>query len=161
VRALDARPDAESHGGTSLPYAVVRAALAAWPTPTASRYGSGQNGDPGDGRGAFAGKGAPSLDTLAADAGAPLNPAWVEALMGFPIGWTLREGGLFAATPLVEVDGFPAPPDAPRHAWEPPLAQGRRVPDRNQRLHALGNAVVPAVAELVGRRLLERLGRAR
>jgi hypothetical protein len=36
-----------------------------WPTPTAQAYGSGQNGDPGDGRGSFAQKGKPSLWTIA------------------------------------------------------------------------------------------------
>lgn len=36
------------------------------PPPTAARYGSGQNGDPGDGRGSFAQKGKPSLHTMAA-----------------------------------------------------------------------------------------------
>lgn len=36
-----------------------------WPTATASPYGTGQNGSPGDGREQFAGKGAPSLNTLA------------------------------------------------------------------------------------------------
>lgn len=35
------------------------------PTPTASSYGSSQNGDPGDGRGRFAQAGKPSLETLA------------------------------------------------------------------------------------------------
>ena len=106
-----------------------------WPTATASAYGTGQNGCPGDGREEFNGKGAPSLNTLAKlwptatatdasgsrragymDQGNPgttlhdaidshhgeetrtpghrgdhalaLNPAFVEALMGFPDGWT-------------------------------------------------------------------------
>lgn len=107
-----------------------------WPTATAASYGSGQNGTR-DGVNAFAGKGAPSLDTLArqwptatataTDASASrrhgymltghagttlldaidghpcaetpqdgpstsplgvLNPRFVEALMGFPEGWT-------------------------------------------------------------------------
>lgn len=35
------------------------------PTPTATEYGSGQNGKPGDGRKEYAGKGMPSLSTLA------------------------------------------------------------------------------------------------
>jgi hypothetical protein len=54
--------------------AVVRA----WPTPTASRYGTRNNGDPGDGRGEY----------LAVRLGGVLNPAWIEALMGFPPGWS-------------------------------------------------------------------------
>jgi hypothetical protein len=59
-----------------------------WPTPTAAEYGSSNNGDPGDGRGAFATKGKPSLSTEARRSGGMLNPNWVETLMGFPIGWT-------------------------------------------------------------------------
>lgn len=35
------------------------------PTPTAARFGTSNNGDPGDGRGAYAQKGKPSLSTLA------------------------------------------------------------------------------------------------
>ena len=36
-----------------------------YPTPTASRYGSSNNGDPGDARSEYATKGTPSLDTWA------------------------------------------------------------------------------------------------
>lgn len=49
-----------AQGGPSLAEVVHH-----WPTPTASAYGSGQNGCPGDGRLEFKGKGAPSLHTLA------------------------------------------------------------------------------------------------
>lgn len=35
------------------------------PIPTANSYGTGGNGDPGDGRGSYAHKGTPSLETLA------------------------------------------------------------------------------------------------
>lgn len=64
------------------------------PTPTAARYGSGQNGDPRDGRGRYAQKGKPSLYTRAArgllpDGGrGPLHPRFVEWMMGLPQGWT-------------------------------------------------------------------------
>jgi hypothetical protein len=66
-----------------------------WPTPTATPYGSGQNGSPGDGR-AYRHPKTPSLSTLARTSGPPdeegralvLNPAFVEALMGFPESWT-------------------------------------------------------------------------
>jgi hypothetical protein len=77
-----ARPT--SGGGSSL-----------WPTPTASRYGSGQNGCPGDGRERYAGAGKASLETMARTGRWPLgvtepgylDPAWVIQLMGFPEGW--------------------------------------------------------------------------
>lgn len=73
----------EGNPGTTLLDAVRM-----YPTPTASRYGPSGNGDPGDGRGRYAHAGTPSLDTIAARDGGRLNPEWVEALMGFPIGWT-------------------------------------------------------------------------
>ena len=64
------------------------------PTPTASRYGSSQNGCPGDGRECYAGRGKLSLDTMAIrgslpfhEAG-PLDPLYAEWMMGFPPGWT-------------------------------------------------------------------------
>lgn len=54
------------------------------PTPTATQYGTTNNGKRSDGT-TFATAGTPSLSTLA---GGPLNPNWVEWLMGWPIGWT-------------------------------------------------------------------------
>jgi hypothetical protein len=66
------------------------------PTPTASSYGSSNNGQPHDGRREkYATAGKPSLWTLAKDGRlplhptGPLHPAWVEWAMGFPEGWTL------------------------------------------------------------------------
>jgi hypothetical protein len=54
------------------------------PTPTATQYGTTNNGKRSDGT-TFATAGTPSLSTLA---GGPLSPDWVEWLMGWPIGWT-------------------------------------------------------------------------
>ena len=56
------------------------------------------------------------------------------------------------------LDRWPSGPGEPQHEWEAPrVAQG--VPNRAARLRALGNAVVPQVAEVVGRVVLEILGR--
>lgn len=88
-RATARGDDWESNEGVTLTDAVRM-----YPTPTATTYGTRNNGDPGDGRGEYATKGAPSLETMAQqrfldpNEGAPLNPDWVETLMGFPIGWT-------------------------------------------------------------------------
>lgn len=51
---------------------------------------------------------------------------------------------------------WPAPPGEPQHEWEPPrTCESYR--GRASELKALGNAVVPAVAEFVGRRIVEAL----
>ena len=65
------------------------------PTPTASRYGSRNNGQRGDGT-TYKTAGSLSLRAMAYrglwPTGEPprgkLNPPWVEWLMGWPIGWT-------------------------------------------------------------------------
>lgn len=76
----------------------------------------------------------------------PLNPDWVEWLMGFPIGWTDLE---VAAPIFLEGEPWPAEPEIPR--------MRRDVPRRAARLKQLGNAVVPKNAELVGWRLRDLL----
>jgi len=81
----------------------------------------------------------------------------------------LRQGGGADAQREMgrDADGLPRtgqPPMARRtwaqdqEAWEPPrVARRGEIPENAARLRALGNAVVPQVAELVGRQLLEWL----
>lgn len=88
-----------------LPRQVFALERGEWPTPTATRYGTSNNGDPGDGREQYRMKGKPSLEGLARiseEIGRPapensstdgkrrgsLNARWVQQLMGFPDGWT-------------------------------------------------------------------------
>lgn len=52
------------------------------------------------------------------------------------------------------LDRWPAGHGEAQYPWEPPRTVTGRTPNRNARLRALGNAVVPACAEVVGRRLL-------
>ena len=91
-----------------------------------------------------------------ADAGLPLNAVaphlsgagalnadWVDALMGFPIGWTDP-----SVERPVQAPGWPALPGQAQHAWEPARLTRGKV--HRGRLRALGNAVVPQCAEIVG-----------
>jgi len=57
------------------------------PTPTASLYGSSNNGNPGDHRTEYATKGKPSLEGITGGVVPPLR----EWIMGWPIGWTALE----------------------------------------------------------------------
>lgn len=58
-----------------------------WPTPTASSYGSTNNGVPPDEREQYATKGTPSLWTLASRQGGKLNHRFSLWLMGFHEEW--------------------------------------------------------------------------
>lgn len=63
---------------------------------------------------------------------------------------------LGSALAAVRAAGYrwPAGRGPHQHPWEPPRTIAERGPDHARRLKALGNAVVPAVAEVVGRVLL-------
>jgi hypothetical protein len=56
----------------------LEAAVKFWPTPTAHNAKDG----------AWPAEYERNTPTLAAQAGGPLNPTWVEWLMGWPLGWT-------------------------------------------------------------------------
>jgi len=83
------------------------------------------------------------------DSGLTLNADWVDALMGFPVGWT-------ADTEPQAWSGWPARPGEAQREGEPPrtVKRGTQV-NRGKRISALGNAVVPQCAEVVGCKLLE------
>jgi hypothetical protein len=115
---------------------------AAWATATANdakNNGSASQVGKGDG-----------ADNLNAQVGGALNPAWVEMLMSWPMGWTQLAplGGLV----WPGKDGiWPAPP-GPAYPWEPPRLT-ERVPGRPGRLRMLGNGQVPATVVLAWRLL--------
>ncbi|GIO02982.1 hypothetical protein J5TS2_36500 [Brevibacillus halotolerans] len=71
-----------------------------------------------------------------------LNPDWVEALMGFPIGWTNLEVDE-PGEHWIDNPRWPAAMGQEQYDWEPPrVATG--VKNRIERLKACGNAVSPA-----------------
>ena len=90
-------------------------------------------------------------------AGGTLSADWVERLMGVPTGFTACDGPPqtidFAPDwPAGRVPGLDGA--SPQYDWEPPrLVLPKSVPNRNKRLKALGNAVVPQQAVLALSRL--------
>lgn len=135
--------------------------LRAWPTPTSRDYKSGDTPNR---------KGTEALSSAAGAAsmglyGRRLSPAWVEALMGYPIGWTEPTGDRIDYTPPPPVRGrYPEGWDRrepwPGFDWEPPrtLPDGAPVKGRADRLRALGNAWCPAQGALALRALLGERG---
>lgn len=153
------------HPGTMLLDAVR--AWGDFPTPSATEYGSSQNGINGKG-GAFErpSAGTPSLSTAARKGALPggakgvLNPFFVEALMGWPLGWSDPE------TPAGRSVPFPPPP-RDTEGWARYLAENPEaipavpsdaVERRIDRLRACGNGVVPAQAAAAFCELFDALG---
>lgn len=108
------------HSGTTLNDAIdawANTVHPKWPTPMArDRKGAGCNGaTPTLEAAARALSGSPlrpSIATPGAAAGSPagfLNPSFVEALMGFPIGWTvLQRWETLSFLPLLNASGSPS-----------------------------------------------------
>lgn len=116
---------------------------AVWPTPTG---GSDKKAScPGLDGGSYSRK---MLDDVIGAAArkeitGSLNPDWVDALMGYPVGYTLPEGEPMTTLP----DRWPAGLGAPQHAWEPPRLTTVKE-HRAARLKCDGNSIVPRVALL-------------
>ena len=99
--------------------------------------------------------------------GKRLSPSWVEALMGYPPGWTLPTGPrLECRREAPAVRGrYPAPWGRsvpwPGYAWEPPrtIPDGPALPGRPARVRACGNAVCPQQGALALEALLADDGR--
>lgn len=145
-----------TRGGTSLADEAARP----WASPTASDVRSGWTQDDPE---------RAERRNLVGDqvGGARLSPAWVEALLGFPVGWTLPDGPRLAieATPRWPRGRYSETWDRsvpwPGYDWEPPRTlTGPPVPGRPARLRALGNAVVPQQGALAIRTALDEARRA-
>ena len=140
--------DSKAHDGVSLTDAVKfgnsnTPRQGNWPTPQANDDKSGKGFDP-TGRGHT-----PQLRHIVDGV---LNGRWVEPLMGFPIGWCLLEGPSLANTD--DPAAWPARPGEPQHDWEP-ARTCKSYKGRPAELRALGNAVVPAVVQLLGQAIIE------
>ena len=127
-----ARASRKRSGGDDLVTAIAR-----WASPAARDYRSGTGYDR-----AKHYPGRIGSDQLPEQMGGRLNADWVEALMGFSVGWTDIDCDKPASHP------FPAPMskqlcgDSPQFDWEPPRTVTGRQKNRRARLTALGNAVV-------------------
>ena len=129
-----------AQGGTSLSCAVRD-----WPTPVATDY-KGSTG-PGLRRGTL-----PEAVGVEEDFFGPLNPEWVEALMGWPMGWTDPDAEPVALPGVVMGRG----PD--QHAWEPTrMVEARSIKHRPSRIRMAGNGIVPGVASVGWDYLMERV----
>ena len=87
----------------------------------------------------------PNSRPLSEQVAGPLNPDWVELLMGVPIGWTdpRHEPG--------DWSGWPAPQGPDQYDFEPArMVPPRSVWRRKQRIMTLGNAVVAHVGTVAG-----------
>ena len=119
------------HSGDGLATAVKL-----WPTPHRNcSNGAGEHGDGGK-----------NIQTAV---NGTLNPAWVECLQGFPLGWTDIDCDEPEPWP-----GWPAGMGARQYPYEPPRTC-KNVPNRAKRLKALGNAVVPQQAAPIFRAIAE------
>lgn len=133
----------------------LAAQSAAWPTPNASDDKGASTRTEGRER-------TPADDDLPtrvarSASGLVLNPVFVEALMGWPLGWTDPTSRAGGAVPF---------PPAPNGDWatylqrypgtEPAVPKGGEL--RTDRLRACGNGVVPAQAAAAFCELFDALG---
>jgi site-specific DNA-cytosine methylase len=124
-----------------------------WPTPTAGDAKSSGSRNTASSK---ANAGVRLTDATRGDGGTGrdrkahpgvMNPDFVEALQGFPQGWTQPEGQCqeYHAHKLIDWPRWPMGRGEEQHWWEPPrLLQEKRIKGRPARLRALGNAVCPA-----------------
>ena len=119
----------DRQGNYALPGAVAH-----WPTPRAGNPGSRPNGKGGKILAEEVKRSVPQVS-------GQLNPDWVEALMGYPHGWTdinKKEVSTADIYPLAWING----------TWErtiPRVVSGTNRSVRTNRLKGLGNAVVPQI----------------
>lgn len=89
---------------------------------------------------------------------AVLDVGFCEALMGFPVGWTSPGGGPTRQLPFPPVPADGVGWAAYQAAGGPAPGTLERAPQRSKRIRAIGNAVVPQCAEVVGAFVASLLG---
>ena len=107
-----------------------------------------------------------NLSMCVSEQAGQLNPDWVETLMGLPIGYTRldtpsdtgqhqqrktssAEGQTANSKDCQNTLDTPAALGQPQHEWEPPrVAKG--IPDRVNRLKALGNGGMWQIPYIIG-----------
>lgn len=165
TRATEGEGGPSGRDGSGSPH--LCSVAADFPTPSATEYGSSQNGINGKGgENERPSAGTPSLSTAARHGALPggtrgaLNPVFVEALMGWPLGWSDPEAPAGRSVP------FPPPP-RDTDGWARYLAENPEaipavpsdaVERRVDRLRACGNGVVPAQAAAAFGELFGALG---
>lgn len=131
-----------------------------WPTPTTRDYKSGSSLNRVGTEPLSSAVGARRMGAW----GQRLNPEWVEAMMGYPVGWTAPAG---PSLRIVDSPRWPAfmysedwdrTQEWPQDAWEPrrTFPDGPPIPGRASRVRALGNAVCPQQGGLAIRHALGR-----
>lgn len=128
------KPGSKAHPGYTLTDSVCRGQgpgasssvlRGPLPTPTASRYGTRNNGDPRDGRGSYRTAGSPSLDTMAARGQLP-GPLPTPMARDWRSGRASAETHAKNSRPLSEVAGGHLHPRFVE--WMMGLAQGWTAP---------------------------------
>lgn len=135
------------HPGMTCETHLTGQAAQVWPTPAAQvgarNITSGRNNPNSEHHGGTTLDDAMWLENDGEKPSGSLNPDWVETLMGYSIGYTRPDG-----EQMREMAGmWPAGLGAPQHEWEPPRLTTKRE-NRAARLKALGNSIVPQVAQL-------------
>ncbi len=128
-----------------------------WPTPVTRDY---KTGDLPNRRGTEALSSAGAAPAMGLY-GRRLSPAWVEALMGYPLGWTAPDAGPLSAADIPPPvrgrypEGWDRSTPWPGFDWEPArtLPDGEKMPGRAARIRGLGNAWSPPQAALAIRAL--------
>jgi hypothetical protein len=141
------------HGGPNSRDSAGRYSLFAavhhWPTPTASDWNTPVKSRIKQGSKTYKRNLKEAVMRGITDAGVKLNPDWVEALMGYPPGWTdidKAEASAYAGYPARWLDG----------TWEEGIPRVvNNAANRKSRLKCLGNAVVPQITAALWMMIME------